>query len=106
MQNDKNLRSSTLDFAELPTPTPGYRNQKNNSNIPASPRLRSSGSYRLSHRELAVSGGRMRRRNTSKEVLIRALTPPVHRRSSNRRCRNFRPSPSRLSRMSASTEEN
>ncbi|KAL5730154.1 hypothetical protein ACHQM5_003012 [Ranunculus cassubicifolius] len=95
---------SISDFAGLPTPTPGYRNQ-NKSNVTASPRLRSSGSYRLSNRELAVAGGRMRRRSACKEVLKRALAPPV-RRSNNQRWWNFRPSPSRLSRMSVKTEEN
>ncbi|KAF5193007.1 hypothetical protein FRX31_017406 [Thalictrum thalictroides] len=95
---------------------PGFRNEKSSSRrrsncMVSSPRLRSTTTTYISisslasphrctsHREMAVSGDRLlRRRYSSRELLKRALAPPVHR--SSQRWWNFRPTPSRLSRMS------
>ncbi|PIA40771.1 hypothetical protein AQUCO_02400083v1 [Aquilegia coerulea] len=96
---------------------PGFRNEKSsrrrNNWTVSSPRSRSTTTYisisslaspqRCSHRELAVSGDILRRRYSSRELLKRALAPPVHR--SSQRWWNFRPTPSRLSRMSTFSEE-
>ncbi|KAF7141160.1 hypothetical protein RHSIM_Rhsim06G0195000 [Rhododendron simsii] len=48
--------------------------------------------------EIPVPGNRLRRHWADKEILKRALTPPVRRQS--RRWWNFRPMPSRLCNMS------
>ncbi|KAK4439215.1 hypothetical protein Salat_0256400 [Sesamum alatum] len=48
--------------------------------------------------EMAVPENRLRRRQASKEIVRRALTPPCQRPSW--RWRNFRPTPSRFSNIS------
>ncbi|XP_058218332.1 uncharacterized protein LOC131329251 [Rhododendron vialii] len=48
--------------------------------------------------EIPIPGNRLRRHRADKEILRRALTPPVRRQS--RRWWNFRPMPSRLCNMS------
>ncbi|KAG5546305.1 hypothetical protein RHGRI_018470 [Rhododendron griersonianum] len=48
--------------------------------------------------EIPVPENKLRRHRTDKEILRRALTPPVRRQS--RRWWNFRPMPSRLCNMS------
>ncbi|XP_062170162.1 uncharacterized protein LOC133875908 [Alnus glutinosa] len=53
----------------------------------------------ISHGYAVPAGEKLRRNNASKEVLRRALTPPIRRFSL--RWLNFRPKPSRLSNMSA-----
>nr|DAD22987.1 TPA_asm: hypothetical protein HUJ06_024450 [Nelumbo nucifera] len=60
-----------------------------------------AGSFQCSHHKLAVSGEKMRRcrRRADREILRRALAPPV-RRSNQPRWLNFQPTPSRLCNMS------
>ncbi|KAI3457493.1 hypothetical protein Pfo_014156 [Paulownia fortunei] len=59
------------------------------------PGSRSVGGHRY---EVAAPENRLRRRQASKEIVRRALTPPSQRPSW--RWRNFRPTPSRFSSMS------
>ncbi|KAL5730155.1 hypothetical protein ACHQM5_003013 [Ranunculus cassubicifolius] len=108
MQSNKIPQSPTL--AGHPTPIPGYRNQKNSllranslaAKFRSTTLSTSPSSHRMSQREMVVSG---RLRCVSKELLKRALAPPVHRSITTFRWWNFTPSPSRLSRMSTTTEE-
>ncbi|GFZ04826.1 hypothetical protein Acr_17g0003980 [Actinidia rufa] len=85
-----------------PTSRIGRSNSMASSPRPQRTYTRSSScnsrSVRSGHHEIPVPKNKSRRCGAQREILRRALTPPIRRQS--RRWWDFRPTPSRLSNMS------
>ncbi|KAH7860162.1 hypothetical protein Vadar_010086 [Vaccinium darrowii] len=103
MQSDKGKHT----VQRLQVPAAGNRSFGRNSLSSSPPRpqhmyTRSSSCnsrpVRGIRHEIPLPGNRLRRHRANKEILRRALTPPVRRQSG--RWWNFRPTPSRLCNMS------